>query len=281
MTMNKVVAIILNYNTAEDSKKCALLLREQQGCNLDVVIVDNASKKEQIIELEKFCNTNSITLIKNKVNAGFSAGNNTGLKYASKVDAKYGLIINPDVEVRDKYYIKRCIDKMESDNKIAVLGSDVINMQGKHQNPMREVRYLEEIFWPFEIISNKFRKSLPYVGDYMKSSYCEKVSGCCFFIKIKFAEQMGYFDENVFLYCEEPILAATVKRMDMKEYYLHDAKAYHMHKSSEKGNPRKRLNLFYKSRKYYLEKYSNYKGIFLKIILMSRKVQNIVLTSKK
>ena len=119
------------------------------------------------------------------------------------------------------------------------------------------------------------------MGNYKESGYCEKVSGCCFFIRIHFAEKIGYFDENVFLYCEEPILAATVKKLEMKEYYLHNLKAYHMHKSSEKWDPKRRLNLFYKSRKYYLENYSGYKGILLKIALISRKIQTIVLTKRR
>lgn len=279
--MNKIMAIILNYNTTEDSQKCALLLKKQQNCNLDITIIDNASEKQQVEDLEKFCNENNIILIKNKVNNGYSAGNNIGLKRASELKCNYALIINPDVEIRDEHYIKTCIDKMEEDHQIAVLGTDIINMQGNHQNPMREVSYLEEVFWPFEIISNKLRRKLPYVGDYLQSGYCEKVSGCCFFIKIKFVEDIGYFDENVFLYCEEPILSATVKKSKMKEYYLHTAKAYHMHKSSEKGDPTKRLNLFYESRKYYLEKYSDYNKILLKIALVSRKLQNFILTNKK
>lgn len=264
--MIKVMAVILNYNTIEDSKKCALLLKKQKGTELYVTIVDNNSSDGKICELRQFCDDNGIILIENKENKGFSAGNNIGLKKATEYGCKYALVINPDVEVRDEDFVCEAVKTMESDNNIAVLGPDVINMKGQHQNPMREVRYWEEVLWPIILIRNKMKKSLPYICDYTKSGYCEKVSGCCFCMRMNFAEKIGYLDEKVFLYCEEPILAATVKREGMHEYYKKNIIAYHMHKESEKGNSADRLKVFFKSRKYYLRKYSGYGKVKLAIV---------------
>ena len=41
--MNKIVAVILNYNSCEDTEKCVRYIKEQNYDNLDIVIVDNAS----------------------------------------------------------------------------------------------------------------------------------------------------------------------------------------------------------------------------------------------
>lgn len=41
--MSKVMAVILNYNTLEDSIKCSELLRKQDYKDLEIVIVDNGS----------------------------------------------------------------------------------------------------------------------------------------------------------------------------------------------------------------------------------------------
>lgn len=275
-----IMAIILNYNSFKDSKKCALSLKEQININLAITIVDNSSDNGEIDDLRKFCIENEILLIESDKNNGFSAGNNIGLKKAKQLNYKYAMVINPDVEIRDKQYISKCIEILNKDNKIAVLGTDIINMHGNHQNPMREVRYLEEVFWPFELIRNKLSKNIPYVGDYNKSGYCEKLSGCCFFVDINFIAEIGYLDENVFLYCEEPILASIVKMKKRKLYYNHKLTAYHMHKDSEKGNPKKRLILFNKSRKYYLNKYSGYKGLKLKLAIASRDLQKYMYMCK-
>ncbi len=95
-----------------------------------------------------------------------------------------------------------------------------------------------------------------------------------------FAAKIGYLDEQIFMYCEEPILAATVKKEGRKIFYKHDATAYHMHRSSEKGEPLKRLEMFFESRKYYLENYSEYGRIRKKMVLFSLKCHKKALLNK-
>lgn len=279
--MTKVMAIILNYNSIEDSKKCALLLKKQQSVNLCVTIIDNCSSDGRIEELVSFGEENDVFVIANKENRGYSAGNNIGLKRATELDCQYAMIINPDVEIREVDYVAKAVAKMEEDPMIAVLGSDVINMEGQHQNPMREPTFLEDVFWPVILVRNKYSRKLPYTCSYLKSDYCEKVSGCCFFIRMSFAEQVGYLDETVFLYSEEPILAAMVKQAGYREYYMKELVAYHKHKESEKGNPQKRFNILKESRVYYLDRYSGYGKLRKKIAINSMVVQNKFMSRKK
>ncbi len=279
--MKKVMAVILNYNSIEDSIKCAKLLKKQEAVDLETVIIDNDSNDDRLEELKDFCLKNDIMFIENKENRGFSAGNNVGLRKAAEKDYPYAIIVNPDVEIRDREYISKAIEKMEKDEQIAVLGTDIINIRGQHQNPIREPRVLEQIFWPYAVIKNKLSKKLPYVCDFTKSGYCEKVSGCCFFVRMSFLKKAEYLDENVFLYSEEPILSAKVKKEKMKEYYMHNLKAYHMHKTSEKGNPSKNFEMLVKSREYYLKEYTPYSRSVVKMITFSNRIQNKFIFKKK
>lgn len=75
-------------------------------------------------------------------------------------------------------------------------------------------------------------------------------------IRKDYIESIGFFDEGVFLYCEEAILSRQIERDGKKMYYLNDAKCVHAHKSSEKGDPRRRFKNWKHSRFYYIEKYS-------------------------
>lgn len=278
--MNEVMAVILNYNTFNDSVRCAELLKRQKNVQLNITIVDNNSNDGKVDELRQYCQNNGIIFIRNDKNDGFSAGNNLGLRKAAELKCRYAMIINPDVEIRDDEYICQSIKVMGSDDNIAVLGTNVINAKGQHQNPLRELKYWEEVLWPVILIRNKIIKSLPYVENYSKSGYCEKVSGCCFFIDVNFIEQIGYLDEKVFMYSEEPILAAVVKREGKKEYYLHSQVAYHMHKESEKGASGRRLEQFFKSRKYYLQKYSGYGKIRQKVAYFSINLQKKIMLNR-
>ena len=69
-------------------------------------------------------------------------------------------------------------------------------------------------------------------------------------------QRIGYFDERVFLYCEEAILSRQVEREDMKMYYIADARAIHAHVKSEKGDPVARFRHWKRSRFHYIDNYS-------------------------
>ncbi|MBW3090921.1 glycosyltransferase family 2 protein [Bifidobacterium miconisargentati] len=277
--MTTTAAILLNYNSSDYCVRCIAHLKKQADTNLKIIVVDNQST-EDVTGLEQACADNGCIFIQSGANGGYNAGNNVGLRRAASLGCDYAMIINPDMEIRDEHYVKDAVAIMDADPSIAVLGTDIIDMDGLHQNPMREPNYREELLWPIELVRNKIKKRL-YMGDSSVSGYCRKVSGCCLFVRMDFIDRVGYFDEHVFLYCEEPILAATVAHEGLHEYYCADLKAYHMHIESEKGDPRRRLAEFHKSRVYYLETYSGYRGLALNLLLLSKRLQHKWYQSKK
>lgn len=269
--------IILNYNSSSDCRKCISSLKRQEDIDMEVVLVDNGSKEEDLIALRTLATEQGCTLIENKENRGYNAGNNIGLRYASEKGYKYALIANPDMEFPQTDYLLKMAAKMEENEEIVVCGSDIITPEGNHQNPMRESTYFEELFWPITTLRNRKKKAW-FLMDYTKSECCEKVSGCCFIIRLSFAQDIGFFDEKVFLYSEEPILAKQVINRGYKMYYLANAQAVHCHIKSEKGDPKKRIYLFEKSRKYYLKYYSGYPQFALTCLYLSYKIHHLFYT---
>lgn len=269
--------IILNYNSSSDCRKCISSLKRQEDIDMEVILVDNRSKEEDLIALRTLATEQGCTLIENKENRGYNAGNNIGLHYASEKGYKYALIANPDMEFPQTDYLLKMAAKMEENEEIVVCGSDIITPEGNHQNPMRESTYFEELFWPITTLRNRKKKAW-FLMDYTKSECCEKVSGCCFIIRLSFARDIGFFDEKVFLYSEEPILAKQVINRGYKMYYLANAQAVHCHIKSEKGDPKKRIYLFEKSRKYYLKHYSGYPQFALTCLYLSYKIHHLFYT---
>lgn len=53
------------------------------------------------------------------------------------------------------------------------------------------------------------------------------VSGCCFGMRAEDFKNIGYLDENVFLYCEEDILAYKMERLGKKAVVDMEAKVWH------------------------------------------------------
>ena len=268
----KVPVILLNYNSSSDCRKCVSFLKKQNGVDTEIILVDNCSKKDDLASLRTLAVEQGCTLLESKENRGYNAGNNIGLHYAAEKGYKYALIANPDMEFHQTDYISRLVQVMEQDAQIAVCASDIVTPEGQHQNPLREVGYYEELFWPITVLRNRKNGNI-FIMDSSQSGYCEKVSGCCFMIRISFAMKIGFFDENVFLYSEEPILAKQVQNSNRKMYYLSTARAVHRHVKSEKGNPKNCMKILQISRNYYLKTYSGYSRIKLMMMHASKIIE--------
>ncbi len=272
----KISVVILNYNSSDDLIKCLNYIEQQTYDNMEIIIVDNASTNvDEKDRIKSLCKGKKYKVILNPVNLGYSAGNNIGLRYAINNQSEWCLIVNPDVELRDKKYIENVLHQVESYPSAVVVGTNILLPSGERQNPIRESTFREELLWPIESIMYKLGLFNGYL-DMNKTGYCCKVSGCCLFIKSMFIKEINYFDSNVFLYCEESILAAQVKKKKYKELYIKELTAYHCHIKSQKGSNSKRMKQFLDSRIYYLKNYSEYKGIKLRLLIMSRLIQKQV-----
>lgn len=269
-----VPIIILNYNSSSDCRKCISFLKKQQGIDIEIIVVDNCSSEDDLKNLRSLYEKEQCTLIENHENKGYNAGNNIGLRYAANKGYEYALIANPDMEFPQEDYVVRMVEKMEEDEEIVVCGSDIVTPEGRHQNPLRESTYQEEFLWPITYL-RYHRKGDWFLEDYSKSGYCEKISGCCLMVRMNFIEHIDFFDEGVFLYSEESILAKQLQLNKKKMYYLKDVYAIHRHVKSEKGNPANNLLKLFSSREYYLSKYSGYSGFSLKILLLSKSLQKL------
>lgn len=270
--------VILNYNSSSECEKCIEYIHTQKDANYMVILVDNCSNKNDAYRLEIIAKEKNAKLIKNKANNGYSAGNNVGLKYAYDSGCKYAVIINPDVELVNALSLKRMYDVMENDGTVAVCGTDIILPNTNiHQNPSIELPFIDEFDWVGCYFRYRHKpQGTWWLGDFSTSSYCEKLHGCCFMIRMSFLCSIGFLDEHTFLYCEEPILAKQVQHADMKMYYISDIQIIHNHIEKNKGNPLHRWKILNESRKYYLTRYSGYKTISLFVILLSRKIQSLI-----
>lgn len=273
----KIPIILLNYNSSEDCRKCVEFLKRQTGVELEIIIVDNCSHRDDCMKVESLSREQGCTFIPANENQGYNAGNNIGLRYAVKKGYKYALIVNPDMVITSHDYIYELIKCMENKLNVVVIGSDILHADGFHQNPMIEINYWKELFWPITGLLNQIkRKKNPYIGDYTKNQYCNKLSGCCFLIRLSFVESIKFFDENVFLYCEESILGKQVEKAQKLMYYLSEQQAVHQHIRSKKANISFVLQQSIYSRLYFLYTYCNYSQEAIKLLLWSKRIHFLI-----
>lgn len=276
----KIAIVILNYNSSADCRKCIGFLQQQQGIETEIIVVDNCSRGDDRRTVEALCKETGSTFIANSENKGYNAGNNTGLRHAVDRGHEYALIANPDMEFPQKDYLLRLAEKMQSDEEIVVCGSDIIGADGVHQSPMhRDGNWRSSFGWIKDILRRKQQsEAYDFIDNSKESHYCHKVGGCCFMIKTAFLKQIGFFDEKVFLYCEEAILSRQVETAGKKMYYLATAQAIHRHVKSEKGDPAKRFKAWGRSRCYFIDRYSNDSWMGKQIAKFSMKMYVLIFT---
>lgn len=265
----KIPVIILNYNSSNDCKKCLDYLSKQKFVELEYVVVDNCSAKEDFLQLKEFVREFDGTLIRNEDNRGYNAGNNVGLRYAVSKGYKYAMIANPDMEFPQENYISVLVAKIESDMSIAAVGSDIINAEGQHQNPFEFLSFKNEFLTPFGSVKNHC--------DYSKDSYCQVLSGCCLIVKLDVLETLGYFDERVFLYCEEVIFAKQIQEIGLRLFYTAETYAIHKHIKSQKGSPYKNLKCLFISRNLKNKYYSDYSPLQRGILRLNNIIKIFIL----
>ena len=253
--------------------------------------LDYAERRQILERSEKnqkdLCNLwekKQIEFIQAQENRGYSAGNNIGLRRAVELGCEYVLVVNPDMEIVDPYYVEKLVAVMQADEDVVVAATDIVTPEGIHQNPMlADGNWRTSFGWMTSLLRPQKRaEAYDFIGDYAVSGYCAKVSGCCLMLRSSFLQEIGYFDEYPFLYCEEAILASQVARAGKRMYYLADTQAVHRHIKSEKGDSVKRFKHWQRSRIYFYKKYSSdsWLGRQISIFLMRMYVLAFVLYKK-
>ncbi|WP_423832267.1 glycosyltransferase [Streptococcus equinus] len=283
--MDKLALIILNYNSSEDTISCVeklISINEEYH----IIIVDNQSTDNSLIEItEHFQGEKNIDIIQTESNGGYSFGNNFGIRYAkTKYNIKYVAILNPDVIVSNLNIFERLIEVLEKNDNIALVGATVINSRNEY-NPnfsFWNIPSKLEVVTNHFILNRIFSKSKAITSRMVEQGVIEVdcVAGCFFIAKLNVLEEIGYLDENTFLYNEENILGIKLKQKGFREAVVLDQFYIHNHKERKKSNISFRKKVFsgehgYHSRYYMCKTY--YSRLLLPFLFLVELMNRIIL----
>ena len=230
--------------------------------DLEIIIIDNHSCTAEREKAEALCRETGCTFLPNDINSGYNAGNNVGLRYAIEKGYSYVAIANPDMQFPDSHYFKKLKQVLDNDDRIAVAGSDIQTPEGVHQNPRNypPSSWLKSFEWIKECVKIKKKNtSVPaWVANPDRTGYCDGLNGCCIVLRSSFLLTVGFFDEGVFLYGEEPILAAQVRQCGMCMHYSAEFSAIHNHRKNKEPSYWKTTRHWRQSQLYAIKKYSGF-----------------------
>ncbi|MBQ3435933.1 MAG: glycosyltransferase family 2 protein [Bacilli bacterium] len=268
--------VIVNYNDAKTTKRLLDNIKDYQILD-KIVVVDNNSTDNSLKELKKY-NKKKIEIIENKKNLGYAAALNIGAKKVVEELGKCHIIFsNSDVIINGEdslLELSKTISK-----KIKVVGPTIV--EGTNLNrgwKLPSIR--DEIRANVPILSRRWNKELLYGEEHYEKdiSIVDVVSGCFFLVDSKALEAVKFFDEKTFLYYEENILAAKMKKKGYEEAVCNKVVILHDHaKTIDKNyNSLKKYNILKNSQEYFAKEYLKASEKDLKKIKKYRKLYTLL-----
>ncbi len=210
----EAVVIIPNWNGAHLLPTVLDSLRTQTHESFQVVVVDNGSRDESLELLARYPEVRVIALSQN---LGFSGGCNTGIRQTS---SRYVALLNSDTEASPEWLARLCSaleanpDCGSAASKMLLFGRrDVLNAAGD--------------FYGVDGVPGNRGAWQRDNGHYSRPDHVFGGSGGAVLYRRSMLEEIGLFDEDFFMYCEDVDLAWRAQLAGYHCIYIPEAVVYH------------------------------------------------------
>lgn len=256
--MLDVTCIIINYNSSSYTIACIDSVLKHTASNLkfEIVITDNASKKEDYQTLQHHINTlNNPKLIlkRSPINTGFGGGNMHGVQFANP--SHYFAFINNDVEIESDV-LSALKAKMDANTAIGVSSPQMYDGDGNWVQSIGAFPSIGEHILRRRLMEKLFPKAHPKRKEkHTTPQKVDLVIGSFMFFRATDFNKIGGFDTNLFLYYEEADICYRLSKTGKSAYLFPSLKyTHHISKSTEstKNNSieiENHISLFYVLRK--------------------------------
>ena len=241
--MCKVAIVVLHYENLLDTKECLdSLLKYLTDDHTQIVVVDNGSVKEKLIEIESNYKNSQVHFIYSKNNLGFSNGNNLGFAYAKhKLNADIIILANNDLVFKQTDFIEELV-KAENRLHFDVAGPKIISLvDGTNQNPVptiyRSLKDVKKRILKFRILyllsflnidvklQNKYRNHNIRLNSINNEDF--QLHGACMIFANRYIRAFDGLCDKTFMYGEESILKYQCLKYNFKLCYLNQLEVFH------------------------------------------------------
>ncbi|WP_051640922.1 glycosyltransferase family 2 protein [Bacillus sp. MB2021] len=233
MKNESVGIILLNWNSYFDTYDCLKSLELITYSPFHIYIADNNSNDDSFDRLKKDYREKKfnlkITFLQTGSNLGFAGGNNVALKLAYQHGHKYFWLLNNDTVV-DREALSELIKTINKSMDYGVVGSKILYYDTK------------KIWFAGGTIS-KITGSPNHLGfgeidngQYNQEQDVDYITGCSLLIRSNILKDVGYMDEDYFLYFEETDWNIKIASKGYRLVYSPNSIVYHKVSSSTGGD---------------------------------------------
>lgn len=275
----KTAFLIINYNDSITTIKLIDNIKNYR-CLDKILVVDNNSTDDSYNEIQKVCNR-KVEIVKNIANKGYGSGINFGVKCLTNLYKKCHIIIsNSDIEINNEEDIIKLLSSFDDDTAVVapiIKEHTGLNRGWKVPTPLQDcllnIIYIHKYLRP---------KLLFYEDKYYKKDIVpvETISGCFFIIDSDILGQIDYFDENMFLYYEENVLAIKLKKINKLTKINTKVSVFHNHSVTidKNINKIKKYKELKKSQMYFQKKYNGANAFEIALLFITNKLTLLLLS---
>ncbi len=239
-----VSVVILNWNGAGVIKECIDSVLDQSLRDFEIIVVDNGSddgSPEMIAEIYP----ESVLLIRNEKNEGFSKGCNIGI---SKARGKYIALLNNDAVAGTEWLacLSGCLSASPGTGMAA---SKILNYDNTDK-----IDNIGHLLYPDGINRGRGRGEKDN-GQYDREGECLFPSGCAGMYKKEMLEEIGLFDEEFFAYGDDTDIGLRGRLCGWEAVFCPGAAVYHRYSFTSGAYSAEKFFLVERNRMLILLKY--------------------------
>jgi N-acetylglucosaminyl-diphospho-decaprenol L-rhamnosyltransferase len=262
--MPDLTVLIVNWNVRDLLRTClSSVYADLANSKLDteVWVVDNASQDGSPAMLR--ADFPQVHLIVSPSNLGFAGGNNLALhRIETAVPPRYVWLLNPDTEVQPGA-TRALVEFMESRPEVGVTGARLHYGDGSFQHSAFGFPGLLQILFDLFPLPGRLYESR-LNGRYPRAWYERKTPfpvdhplGASMMVRWKTTRQVGFFDAEFHMYCEEIDWCMRIKRGGWQIYCVPAAEiVHHEGQSTRQVREDSFANLWQSRRRLYDKHYS-------------------------
>lgn len=233
-------AIVVNYNAGSLLINCVSSILDQ-GIRR-VIVVDNNSSDGSIKQLLNIIGKERVKLILNPTNLGFAAACNLGVLAS---DADRLLFLNPD-SMLTSGALSRMLKVLDSDQSIGMVGGLLSNPDGSEQAGGRRVFPTPKRAFMRAFGLSRLSKKFPSIfSDFLLHKEplpaapvpVEAISGACMLVKREAINDVGMWDAEYFLHCEDLDWCMRFRLKGWQVVFVPDARIVHIRGACSRGRP--------------------------------------------
>ena len=179
-----------------------------------------------------------VTIVENGANLGFAAACNRAFV---KTSAPYVYLLNPDAELKEGA-LRIMVDFLDRHPNCGIAGSRIYNLDGTIQrDAVGEFdtwagAFLRSSAWGELPLFRRYANGASFrQWDYNSARPVDVVIGAAMAIRRALLDEIGYFDEQFFLYHEEIDFAKRAADAGWKTWYVPQSEAVHEGRASARG----------------------------------------------